>query len=154
MKDRLAALDVERSEIAGQLRALERRHTESAASELPAPAGRVTMSSPTSEKIALFRSLFRGREDVFPRRWDNPKTGKSGYSLACRNEWVRGVCEKPRIKCGECPNQAFIPVGGDMPRSHLTGKAAGSTADFTAGVYPMLPDETVWFLAADFDKKT
>ena len=112
------------------------------------------MTSSTNDKIALFRSLFRGREEVFPRRWDNPKTGKSGYSPVCRNEWVRGVCEKPRIKCGECPNQAFIPVGDDMLRSHLTGKATGSTADFTGGVYPMLPDETVWFLAADFDKKT
>jgi superfamily II DNA or RNA helicase len=150
----LAALDVERSEIADRLRTLERAHTESAASQLPAPAGRVTMTSPTNEKIALFRSLFRGREEVFPHRWDNPKTGKSGYSPVCRNEWVRGVCEKPRIKCGECPNQAFIPVGDDMLRSHLTGKAAGNAADFTAGVYPMLPDETVWFLAADFDKKT
>jgi superfamily II DNA or RNA helicase len=150
----LAALDAERSEIADRLRALERAHTESAASQLPATAGRVTMTSPTSEKIALFRSLFRGREEVFPRRWDNPKTGKSGYSPVCRNEWVRGVCEKPRTRCGECPNQAFFPVGDDMLRSHLTGKAAGSTADFIAGVYPMLPDETVWFLAADFDKKT
>jgi superfamily II DNA or RNA helicase len=150
----LAALDVERSEVADRLGALERAHIASAASQLPTPAGRVTMTSPTSEKIALFRSLFRGREDVFPRRWDNPKAGKSGYSPVCRNEWLRGVCEKPRIKCGECPNQAFIPLGDDVLRSHLTGRAAGSTADFTSGVYPMLPDETVWFLAADFDKKT
>jgi len=111
------------------------------------------MASPTAEKIALFRSLFRGREELFPRRWENPKTGKAGYSPVCGNEWVRGICGKPRIRCGECPNQAFVPVGDDMLRSHLTGKAAGSAADFTAGVYPMLPDETVWFLAADFDKK-
>jgi superfamily II DNA or RNA helicase len=148
----LAAIDRERSEIAGRLRALVQ--AERATGQRPAPAGYVTMASPTTEKIALFRSLFRGREDVFPRRWENPKIGKSGYSPTCRNEWVRGICEKPRIRCGECPNQAFIPVGDDVLRAHLTGKAAGGGADFTAGIYPMLPDETVWFLAADFDKKT
>jgi hypothetical protein len=48
--------------------------------------------SPTSnqEKVSLFRSLFRGREDVFPLRWENPRTGKSGYSPACKNEWKKG----------------------------------------------------------------
>ena len=120
----------------------------------PRLAARVTTASPTAEKIALFRSLFRGREEVFPRRWENAQSGKSGYSPVCRNEWVRGVCGKPQVKCGECPNQAFVPFGDDVLRSHLTGKAAGNSVDFTAGIYPMLPDETCWFLAADFDKKS
>ena len=114
----------------------------------------MTTASPTAEKIALFRSLFRGREEVFPRRWENPKSGKSGYSPVCRNEWVRGVCGKPQVKCGECPNQAFVPFGDDIIRSHLTGKTAGNAVDFTAGVYPLLADETCWFLAADFDKSS
>ena len=122
-----------------------------AANEQPAP---VTMASPTAEKIALFRSLFRGREDVFPRRWQNLKTGKSGYAPVCRNEWIRGVCEKPQVKCGECPNQAFVPVGDDVLRSHLAGRGFGNSTDFTVGVYPTLPDETCWLLAADFDKKS
>ena len=88
------------------------------------------MGSPTAEKITLFRSLFRGREEVFPRRWENPKTGKAGYSPVCRNEWVRGVCGKPQVKCGECPNQAFVPFGDDVLRSHLTGKASGNSGEF------------------------
>lgn len=112
------------------------------------------MASPTAEKVALFRSLFRGREDVFPRRWENFKTGKAGYAPSCRNEWVRGVCGKPQVKCGECQNQAFIPIGDDVIHAHLTGQIAGKPEDFTAGVYPMLPDETCWFLAADFDKSS
>ena len=91
---------------------------------------------------------------MFPRRWENAQSGKAGYAPVCRNEWVRGVCGKPQVKCGECPNQAFVPFGDDVLRSHLTGKAAGNPVDFTAGVYPMLPDETCWFLAADFDKKS
>jgi superfamily II DNA or RNA helicase len=114
----------------------------------------VTTASPTAEKIALFRSLFRGREEVFPRRWENPKSGKSGYSPVCRNEWVRGICGKPQVKCGECPNQAFVPFGDDIIRSHLIGRATGNAGDFIAGIYPMRTDETCWFLAADFDKKS
>jgi len=114
----------------------------------------VTSASPTAQKITLFRDLFRGREEVFPRRWENARSGQAGYSPVCRNEWARGVCGKPEVKCGECPNQAFVPFDDDVLRSHLTGKSAGNSIDFTAGIYPMLPDETCWFLAADFDKKS
>ncbi|HEX5864508.1 MAG TPA: hypothetical protein VF014_09700 [Casimicrobiaceae bacterium] len=126
---------------------------EAARQAILAPS-RTTTASPATEKIALFRSLFRGRDDVFPRRWQNLKTGKAGYAPACRNEWVRGMCGKPQVKCGECPNQAFVPVSDDVLRSHLAGKASGDSVDFTVGVYPMLRDETCWFLAADFDKKS
>ena len=154
LKGRRAAIDQERSEIAEQLRVLERAHSRETVSQPLLAMPRVTITSPTAEKIALFRSLFRGREEVFPRRWENLKTGKAGYSPMCRNEWVREVCGKPRVKCGECPNQAFVPYDHDALRSHLTGKAANNFADFTAGVYPMLTDETCWFLAVDFDKKS
>jgi superfamily II DNA or RNA helicase len=153
LKGRLIALDRERSEIAERLGVLERTKAQQEAKQ-PAHAAAVTMTSPTAAKIALFRGLFRGREDVLPRRWENPKTGKAGYAPMCRNEWVRGVCGKPQIKCGECPNRAFVPVGDDIFRAHLAGKSAGNSVDFTVGVYSMLPDETCWFLAADFDKKS
>jgi superfamily II DNA or RNA helicase len=120
------------------------------------PPVNVTAASPTPEKLTLFKGLFRGRIDVFPRRWENPRTGKSGYAPACRNEWVRGICHKPRVKCSDCPHQAFIPLNDDILLAHLQGRApSGRTdkpRDFVAGVYPMLPDETCWFLAADFDK--
>ena len=108
----------------------------------------------SEEKIKIFMNLFRGREDVFPKRWDNAKTGKSGYSPACFNEWVRGICNKPRIKCSECPNQAFIPLKEDIIRKHLGGELVnGSKKDYIVGIYPMLKDDTCWFLAVDFDKK-
>src|SRR3954462_9677038 len=108
------------------------------------------MSSPEA-KIALFRSLFRGRDDVYPRRFESRKTGKSGYAPACANEWVRGICEKPRIKCAECPNRRFLPVTDDVIRWHLSGRDDAGQR-FVAGVYPMLLDETFFFLAVDFDK--
>ena len=153
LKSRLTALDRERSDIAERLSVLELAQADEAKQPARAVAA-VTMASPTAAKIALFRSLFRGREDVLPRRWENPKTGRAGYAPMCRNEWVRGVCGKPQVKCGECPNQAFIPVGDDIIRAHLAGKTYGNAADVTVGVYPMPPDETCWFLAADFDKKS
>jgi hypothetical protein len=60
--------------------------------------------SPAAAKVAFFRSLFRGREDVYPRRYESRKTGKSGYAPACANEWLQGICEKARIKCALCPH--------------------------------------------------
>ncbi len=66
-------------------------------------------------KVALFASLFRGREDVFPRRWEKPGKGRSGWAPCCSNEWVPGVCAKPRVKCGECSHQAFVaPVEAEL----------------------------------------
>lgn len=106
-----------------------------------------TANLSSEEKVALFLRLFRGRDDVYPTLWRNQKTGKKGYSPACANEWIRGVCEKPRVKCGECPNQAFLSVTTDTVLDHLQGRCV-------IGVYPLLTDETCWFLAADFDKET
>jgi len=64
------------------------------------------------EKISVFRKLFRGRNDVYPLLWISSKTGRKGYSPACGNEWVRGICEKTRVKCSVCPNQDTLPRGG------------------------------------------
>lgn len=58
----------------------------------------VTNDSSPDAKVALFRSLFRGRDDVYPIRWEG-KSGKSGYSPACSNEWNRALCGKPSVKC-------------------------------------------------------
>jgi superfamily II DNA or RNA helicase/very-short-patch-repair endonuclease len=106
--------------------------------------------SPPEEKIACFRSLFRGRKDVSPQRFESRRTGRAGYSPACSNEWVRGVCEKPRIKCSNCPNQDWIPVSDRLIRWHLSGKDS-SGQPFVMGVYPMLLDESCHFLALDLD---
>lgn len=107
--------------------------------------------SPPEQKIALFRSLFRGREDVYPRRFESRSSGKSGYSPFCANEWVTGVCEKPRVKCATCQHRQFLPVTDDVIRRHLAGTDERG-GDFVAGVYPMLLDETCYFLAIDLDK--
>jgi hypothetical protein len=99
----------------------------------------------TGDKVALFRRLFRGRADVYPVRWESKTTGKSGYAPACGNEWRPGVCEKPRIKCSDCPNRAFIPLSDAVIYGHLAG-------EHTIGVYTLLEDDSCYFLAADFDE--
>lgn len=104
----------------------------------------VTNDSPPDAKIALFRSLFSGRGDVYPVRWEG-KSGRAGYSPACSNEWDRTLCAKPSVKCSECENRKFLPVTDEVILSHLTGR-------HTIGAYPMLKDETCCFLAVDFDK--
>jgi len=63
-----------------------------------------------ADKVALFRRLFRGRTDVYPVRWDGKTSGKSGYAPACANGWRAGVCEKPRIKCGDCSHRLLVPL--------------------------------------------
>jgi len=100
----------------------------------------------TVEKVALFRRLFRGRTDVYPVRWEGKTSGKSGYAPACANEWRAGVCEKPRIKCGDCGNRLLIPLTDAVIYAHLSG-------DDTVGVYALLADDTCHFLAVDFDEE-
>ena len=145
IRERLAQLDRERAELERRLAGLPRSTSTQPASERT--AGAVTNRSPTRDKIALFRSLFLGREDVYPRRWENAVKGTSGYAPVCANEWKRGVCHKPRVRCGACPNQAFVPVTDAPVEDHLRGR-------HTIGVYPMLADDTCRFLAADFDGET
>jgi len=87
---------------------------------------------------------------VYARRFVSKKTGKAGYSPVCGNEWVRGVCEKPRIKCSDCPHQNWLAVTDEVVRWHLSGRDLAGR-DFVMGLYPMLLDERCWFLAVDFD---
>jgi superfamily II DNA or RNA helicase len=154
----LAELNSRRSELLARAAELQQ---EKAAFLQPTAAPAFNESQPTvtgqsshEEKIALFRSLFRGREDVYPRRFESMKTGKKGYRPVCRNEWVRGVCEKPKIRCEDCGQREFLPITDLVMRNHLQGFDPQDRygRDFTIGVYPMLPDETCWFLAVDFDK--
>jgi len=109
----------------------------------------VTMRSTPQEKIALFRSLFRGREDVYALRWHNVKTGKSGYSPVCANKWTPGVCGMPKTKCADCKYRSFAKLSDKAVFAHLSGK--DEFCRDVIGIYPMLPDETTNFLAIDFD---
>lgn len=140
----LAALQTENARLIGLLEAhgIEWRLPSS-------PARNVQDTGPsrlsTVEKLALFRRLFRGRTDVYPIRWESKTSGKSGYAPACANEWRPGLCEKPRVKCGDCGNRLLVPLSDSIIYDHLAG-------EHTIGVYPLLDDDTCYFLAVDFDE--
>ncbi|TXH96983.1 MAG: DEAD/DEAH box helicase [Rheinheimera sp.] len=108
------------------------------------PCTQINSSLSPSEKIAIFRGLFRGRHDIFANRWQNQQ-GKSGYSVACNNEWVKGICNKPRIKCQECQHRQFSELTDQVLYRHLAGQQV-------VGLYPLLNDNTCYLLAVDFDK--
>lgn len=97
-----------------------------------------------TQKIAIFRNLFRGRQDIFANRWQNQE-GRAGYSVACNNEWVQGVCNKPRIKCMDCQHRRFSELNDQVIYRHLSGQQV-------VGLYPLLQDNTCYLLAVDFDK--
>ena len=103
----------------------------------------VNKYSTKEDKITLFMSLFKGRRDVYAKRWQNKK-GESGYSPVCLNEWIPGVCHKPKIKCSKCTQKSYSKLGATVVEEHLRG-------DIVIGIYPMNLDETCYFLALDFD---
>ncbi|WP_110990401.1 MULTISPECIES: DEAD/DEAH box helicase family protein [unclassified Mesotoga] len=99
-------------------------------------------SSP-DEKIALFRSLFFGRQDVYALRWEGAN-GSYGYQPVCKNIWKKGICRKPQIKCSQCESREFAPLTDRVIYNHLSG-------EISVGVYPLLEDESCRFFAADLD---
>lgn len=153
-ESQLAELDKERHKILAELNSLKAELLKFSNFSLdvtkntPVSSDRIVskISSP-EEKIFLFGSLFRGRDDVYSRLWISRKTGKKGFSPVCNNEWIDGLCEKPKAKCRECLHRSFAPVTDGVIREHLEGKC-------TIGIYPLLTDETCWFLAIDFDKES
>ena len=99
------------------------------------------------KRITLFRSLFRGREDVYARRWES-SDGRSGYMPAAEKDWKAINRSRPEDrKKVDQKTRKFFPLTDTVIENHLLGKE-------TIGVYPLLPDETCWFVAVDFDKKT
>ena len=154
----LAALDAKRKVLQDRIKKLKSSKQSIADEQLPfdrLSVPKVANESTQEHKIALFRSLFRGREDVYPRRFESKRTGKIGFQPVCRNEWIRPICQKPKIKCGECENRDFMLLSDDVVRNHLIGidPTDRYRREFLIGVYPMLVDETCWFLAVDFDKE-
>ena len=147
-ESRIKEIDAERERLVNELKELRitLSNLELSSSQYAKSAAIINAQSPLNKKIALFRSLFRGREDVYPKLWTSKKTGNKGYSPVCENEWISGVCRKPALRCGECDNRKLSPVTDNVIRRHLEG-------NITIGIYPMLEDETCHFLAIDFDKQ-
>lgn len=103
----------------------------------------LNQNSTNQEKIQLFLSLFKGRNDVVAKRWRN----KPGYSPYCFNDFVPGVCYKPKIKCSDCKNSAFAKLDEEQIEKHLRG-------EHVLGLYPLTKEDTCYLLVMDFDKAT
>ena len=102
------------------------------------------------EKVDLFRSFFKGREDVFARRWYSKTSGKSGYQPVCKNEWSQ-FCDKRTFKCADCPNRKFSPLTDNEVYRHLEGK--DDDGRDVIGLYVLNEDNTCHLLCTDFDDK-
>lgn len=138
LEQRLHVLDTERTMVAQALATLRQRCQEQTESFVHRVANAtVTHQSSRQDKIKLFRNLFKGREGVYPKRFESSKTGKTGYSPVCLNEWHPTLCHKPRIKCGDCQYRAYQPLTDAVITNHLLG--AGNPAkpheDYVIGVY-------------------
>ena len=143
--DRIKEIEAELHDLEARRQGLiaEMREIRSAEESPELPLGKGTPGT-NEEKIDLFLSLFGARRSVYPKLWINLKKGSKGYSPACGNEWVHGLCEKPRVKCSDCPNQNFPTLDHSAVHSHLTGR-------HTIGTYAIREDDSCIFLAADFD---
>jgi superfamily II DNA or RNA helicase len=106
----------------------------------------ISNTSDSTDKIRLFRTLFKCREDVYAKKWENKKKNISGYAPVCLNEWSVGICSKPKIACSKCPHKSYAVLDNNVIENHLRG-------NIVAGIYPMFPDETCCFLAIDFDEE-
>jgi len=148
LRKELLEIDHRRAELVVNIRTLQ---AEDSAKEVSISGNGISNHSTEKEKIHLFRELFSGRNDIFPRRFESRKSGRSGYQPACKNEWKAGVCFKPKIKCAKCECREFVPVSDEIVRKHLSGKDEKGKP-FVMGIYPLKKDETCSFLAVDFDK--
>jgi len=132
---RLIALEDERAEVRAVIAGLER-------------ASGAAQTATAEDRVRLFASLFRGRPDVFAKRWESrTRPGRAGWAPACDNEWKPGICEKPRVKCAACTQRRFVACSDAQVRRHLEGRQ-------TIGIYPLLRDETCWLVAIDLDGPT
>ncbi|GIE98117.1 DEAD/DEAH box helicase [Paractinoplanes rishiriensis] len=99
------------------------------------PPGLVTMSSPVNDKLALFADRFAARPDVYAVRWENARTGATGWMPAVAGGWRKGMDRR---------GAAYLRLSDDRVAAHLVG-------DVFLGLYPLLRNNTCRFLVADFD---
>lgn len=99
------------------------------------------------EKMKIFMNYFKGRNDTYPYlSIDKNNPNKKYYIPACINEWKKGICNKSMRKpCKTCKYRENKPLTYDVYEKHLSGEIIG--------IYPLLDDETCYFLAFDFDDK-
>lgn len=156
--DTLQARIVQLEQENAALRALLKKHgiayPETAENQISAIANqgsRMLQNEVTPQMVSFFYTYFRGRKDVYSVR-SRPKDGKAGYFPVCTHFWDHKLCPKTtgqKIACRDCPNRAYKPLNIRALLAHLKGEREDSSD--VVGIYPLLPDDTCYFLVFDFD---
>lgn len=146
LESELSTLDAKRKALQDRISLLKSSKQSIAEKQLPfyqRSESDVTNESTQGQKIAFFRSLFRGREDVYPRRFESKRTGKSGFQPVCRNEWIRPYCQKLKIECSNCENRDLISLSNEVIHNHLIGidPADRYRREYVIGVYEIENDQ-------------
>jgi superfamily II DNA or RNA helicase len=156
----LEMLDSKREALLEQIDNLKRERkllgTDNLESSVDYDKPEINHQSSETEKISLFRMLFKGREDVYAMRYESVRTGKAGYFPAYRKKRGEKLRERPDVGSDDFDQRDFLPLTDEVIRSHLLGRDPQSLLkqEFAIGIYPLLLDETSWFLVVDFDKGT
>ena len=156
--DTLQARIVQLEQENAALRALLKKHgiayPETAENQISAIANqgsRMLQNEVTPQMVSFFYTYFRGRKDVYSVR-SRPKDGKAGYFPVCTHFWDHKLCPKTtgqKIACRDCPNRVYKPLSIRALLAHLKGEREDSSD--VVGIYPLLPDDTCYFLVFDFD---
>ena len=154
INSRLAIINGERDRLLAELACIAAAEQELALSNESLGGRSKTDAVVVAAKLAVYRRLFRGSDDVYARRWEDPKSGRRGYSPACRYDYrkispIDGKPERVLLKFDDAVIHNHLM--GEDPKEQSYGRPA---RDYVAGIYPLLPDETCWLLVADFDKET
>ena len=154
LKCRLAALDLERSEITERLRSLEHTLAQEAANPPHQVSARDDGLTDRRQDRVVPEPLPRAGGRVSAPMGESEQWQSPVIHPSARMSGSEGVCGKPQVKCGECPNRDSSRSATTLFGPTLPGEQPEIRPISPPAIYPMLPDETCWFLAADFDKKS
>lgn len=104
--------------------------------------------SSREDLVKIFMNYFKGRNDVYPYlSIDKNNPNIKYYIPACANEWKNGVCNKTMgKKCKNCQYRKNKPISKETIYKHMYG-------NYPIGIYPLLENDTCFFLSLDFDDK-
>lgn len=136
LRHELSRLRAENARL-GRLLDLQGQGTAPASEQLAVPMGpgMVTMASPVADKLALYGDRFQSRRDVYAVHWENRRAGTSGWMPSVAGRWRKGMDRR---------SARYLPLTPEVIAAHLAG-------DVFIGLYPLLNDNSCWFLVADFD---
>lgn len=93
------------------------------------------------EKIDIYSSYFKGRQDIYAEKYYDKETGKKKYAPVCANKFSE-ICN---FKCKKCTNKKYMGISNNELMKHFKGIKS-------YGIYPLLDNDECYFLVTDFDE--